>query len=170
MKGTTHLRCSVGTIAAFLAHPKYRSNKDLINEAKKLILGPHARWAYAFYLPKEEALEVLSSSLPEIIKRQQSTGMWKRKNANVYTYGILRALKHAGLLKQKTFRHDLYQNFRKKTNLISTLVRKNILNETDIDTENITTELFSIQQENGSWFNSLSATCFQLQTLLELSL
>ncbi len=83
MKLTTHLRCSVGAIAAFLAHPKYRSNKTLIDEEKILILGSHARWAYIFHLTKEEALEVISSCLPEIIKRQQPTGMWKRKNTNI---------------------------------------------------------------------------------------
>ncbi|MFX1365655.1 MAG: hypothetical protein ACFFCE_02055 [Promethearchaeota archaeon] len=169
MKSTTHIRCKVGVLAAFLAHPKYQSNEGLIREAKTYILGHHAKWAYAFHLPKEEAFEVLSKCLPEISRRQQSTGMWKRKNAEIYTYGILKALKHAELLDQDTFRYDLYQGFREKTDLISTLVRRNIMNETTNE-ENVVAELISTQRKNGSWFNSLSATCFQLQTLIELGI
>ncbi|MFX0104592.1 MAG: hypothetical protein ACFE75_03765 [Candidatus Hodarchaeota archaeon] len=170
MKGTTHIRCKVGVLAAFLAHPKYQSNEELIREAKNYILGNYAKWAYAFHLPKEEAFEVLSKCLPEITRRQQSSGMWKRKNADIYTYGILRALKHAGLLEQDIFRYDLYQSFRKKNDLISILIRKNIINETNINVEYVVAEIFSTQTENGSWYNSLSATCFQLQILSELGI
>ncbi len=169
MTSTTHIRCKVGVLAAFLAHPRYESNEDLIREAKTYVLGHHAKWAYAFHLPKEEAFEVLSRCLPEITRRQQSTGMWRRKNADIYTYGILRALKHAELLDQDTFRYDLYQEFREKTDLISTLVRRNIMNKST-NVENVVAELFSTQGKNGSWFNSLSATCFQLQTLIELGI
>ena len=43
------------------------------------------------------------------------------------------------------------------------------MNETTNE-ENVVAELFSTQRENGSWFNSLSATCFQLQTLIELGI
>lgn len=168
MTGTTHIRCNVAVLAAFLAHPKYQSNKDLIREAKTYILGHYAKWAYAIHLTKEEAFEVLSKCLPEIIKRQQSTGMWKRKNADIYTYGILRALKHAGLLEQDIFHYDLYQSFRENSDLISVLVRKNILNEINIDVEDVAAEIFSTQTKNGSWYNSLSATCFELQMLSEL--
>ena len=170
MTGTTHIRCKVGVLAAFFAHPKYQSNEDLIREAKAYVLGYHAKWAYAFHLPKEEAFEVLSKCLPEITRRQQSTGMWKRKNADIYTYGILRALKHAGLLEQDIFRYDLFQSFREKTDLISILVRKNMIDETNINMESVVAEIFSTQNKNGSWYNSLSATCFQLQILSELGI
>ncbi|MFX0012237.1 MAG: hypothetical protein ACFE9R_18130 [Candidatus Hermodarchaeota archaeon] len=170
MTSTTHIRCNVGVIAAFLTHPKYKVNKDLINEARKLVLGHHTKWAYSFHLPKEEAYEVLSKCFPEIIRRQQSTGMWKQKNADIYTYGILRALKHAELLEQEIFRYDLYHGFREKTDLISMLVRKNIMNETNIDVEGVLANIFSTQRKNGSWFNSLTATCFQLQMLSELGI
>ncbi|MFX1490084.1 MAG: hypothetical protein ACFFBI_13100 [Promethearchaeota archaeon] len=169
MTSTTHIRCKVGVLAAFLAHPKYQSDEGLIREAKTYILGHHAKWAYAFHLPKEEAFEVLSKCLPEISRRQQSSGMWKRKNAEIYTYGILRALKHAELLDQDTFSYELYQGFREKDDLISILVRRNIMEETT-NVENVVTDLFSTQRENGSWYNSLSATCFQLQTLMELGI
>jgi len=168
MIGPTHLRCNVGVIAALLTHPNYQSNKELIHEAKKFVLGHQAKWAYAFHLPKKEAHEVLSKCLPEITRRQISTGMWKRKDAKIYSYGILRALKHAELLKQDNFRYDLYQGFREKTDLISILVRKKIMNENNVDVEKIVAELFSTQKKNGSWFNSLSATCIQLQILNEL--
>ena len=170
MIGTTHLRCNVGVIAALLARPNYQSNKELINEAKKFVLGHQAKWAYAFHLPKKEAHEVLSNCLPEITRRQLTTGMWKRKNANVYTYGILRALKHAELLKQDFFRYDLYQGFRAKMDLISILVRKKIMNENNVNVDNLVAELFSTQKKNGSWFDSLSATCIQLQILNELGI
>ena len=96
--------------------------------------------------------------------------MWKRKYAEVYTYGLLRALKHAELIEQDTFRYDLYKDFREKTDLISILVRKNIINEKNVNMEAVVNDLFSNQQENGSWFNSLSATCFQLQILNELGI
>ncbi|MBY8990898.1 MAG: hypothetical protein KGD58_09100 [Candidatus Lokiarchaeota archaeon] len=97
MDSTTHLRCTDGIIASFLAHPNYQSNKDLIQEAQKLVLGNRGKWAYAFHLPKREAKEVLTKCLSEIIKKQQSSGLWKRKYAEVYTYGLLRALKHTEL-------------------------------------------------------------------------
>jgi len=169
MVSTTHLRCTDCIIAALLIHPNYQSNKNLINEAQKIMLD-RVKWAYAFHLPKKEAEEGLTKCLSNIIKKQQSSGLWKRKYAEVYTYGLLRALKHAELLEQDAFRYDLYKGFREKTDLISTLVRKNIMNENNIDTENVVAELLSIQQENGSWFNSLSATCFQLQILNELGI
>ena len=168
MSSTTHLRCTDGIIVALLTHPNYQSNKDLIQEAQKLVLGHRGKWAYVFHLPKKEAKEALMKCLPEIIKKQQSSGMWKRKYAEVYSYGILRALKHAKLLEQDTFRYDLYQAFREKTDLISILVTKNIMNENNVESENVVAELFSNQLKNGSWFNSLSATCFQLQILNEL--
>ena len=44
------------------------------------------------------------------------------------------------------------------------------MNENNIDTENVVAELLSNQQKNGSWFNSLSATCFQLLILNELGI
>ncbi|MHA1932103.1 MAG: hypothetical protein ACW96X_06160 [Promethearchaeota archaeon] len=170
MGSTTHLRCTDGIIAALLAHPNYQSNTELIQEAQKLVVGHRGKWAYAFHLPTEEAKKTLMKCLPDLIKRQQSTGLWKRKYAEVYTYGLLRALKHAKLLEQDKFRYDLYQTFREKTNLISNLVRKNIMNENNVDIENVVAELFSNQLKNGSWFNSLSATCFQLQILKELGI
>ena len=169
MIGTTHLRCTDCIIAALLVHPNYQSNKDLIYEAQKIMLDK-VKWAYAFHLPKREAKEGLTKCLPDIIKKQQSSGLWKRKYAEVYTYGLLRALKHAELLEQDTFRYDFYKGFREKTDLISILVRKNIMKENNIETENVLGELLSNQQENGSWFNSLSATCFQLQILNELGI
>jgi hypothetical protein len=170
MLSTTHLRCTDGIIASLLTHPKYQSNKDLILEAKKLVTGHRGKWAYAFHLPKKEAKETLTKCLPDIIKKQQSSGMWKRKYAEVYTYGLLRALKHAELLEQDRFRYELDQAFRKKTDLISILVRKNIMNENNAAIESVVAELFSNQLKNGSWFNSLSATCFQVQILNELGI
>jgi len=170
MSSTTHLRCTDGIIAALLTHPNYQSNKELILEAKKLIIGHRGKWAYAFHLPIKEAKEALMKCLPDIIKKQQSSGMWKRKYAEIYTYGLLRALKHAELLEQDRFRYDLYQTFREKTDLMSVLVRKNIMNENNVNREDIVTELFSNQLKNGSWFNSLSATCFQLQILNALGI
>jgi len=170
MVSTTHLRCTDGIIAALLTHPNYQSNKELIQEARKLVLSHRRKWAYAFHLPKEEAKKALMKYLPDIIKKQQSSGLWKRKYAEVYTYGLLRALKHAELLEQDTFRYDLYQTFREKTDLISNLVRKNIMNENNVNMKNVVAELFFNQQENGSWHNSLSATCFQLQILNELGI
>jgi len=169
MIGTTHLRCTDCIIAALLVHPNYQSNKDLIYEAQKIMLDK-VKWAYAFHLPKREAKEGLTKCLPDIIKKQQSSGLWKRKYAEVYTYGLLRALKHAELLEQDTFRYDFYKGFREKTDLISILVRKNIMKENNIETENVLGELLSNQQKNGSWFNSLSATCFQLLILNELGI
>ena len=170
MSSTTHLRCTDGIIAALLTHPNYQSNKELIQEAKKLVLGHRGKWAYAFHLPKKEAKEALMKCLSDIIKKQQSSGMWKRKYAEIYTYGLLRALKHAELLEQDRFRYNLYQAFREKTDLMSVLVRKNIMNENNVDMEKVVAEMFSNQQENGSWFNSLSATCFQLLILNELGI
>lgn len=170
MLSTTHLRCTDAIIAALLAHPNFQLIKGIIDEAKECVLGHRGKWAYAYHLPKQEAKDTLKDCLPNIIKKQLSSGFWKKKYANVYTYGILRALKHADLLEQDTFRYDLYQGFRKGTDLISTLVRKNIMNENNIDVENNVIKLFSDQQENGSWFNSLSATCFQLLILNELGI
>ena len=172
MMSTTHFRCKSGILAAFLTHPNYQSNKDLIHEAISFVIGRanHSKWAFAFHLHKKEAEEALTKCLPVVIKNQQSTGMWKRKYANIFTYGILRALKHAELLEQDSFRYDLYQGFREKTDLISILVRKNIMNEANVNVENVVAELFSTQKKNGSWFNSLSATCIQLQIMNELDI
>ncbi len=170
MIGTTHLRCTDCIIAALLVHPNYQINKNLIYEAQKIMLGHRGKWAYAFHLPKKEVKEEFTKCLPDIIKKQQSSGLWKRKYAKVYTYGLLRALKHAELLEQDIFRYDLYKSFRQNTDLISILVRKNIMNENNVNIEKVVAKLFSNQQQNGSWFNSLSATCFQLLILNELGI
>ena len=55
MASTTHLRCTDSIIAALLTHPNYQSNKDLIQEAQKLVVCPIGKWAYAFHISKKEA-------------------------------------------------------------------------------------------------------------------
>jgi hypothetical protein len=169
MLSTTHLRCTDAVIAALLAHPNYQSIKDIIVEAKECVLGHRGKWAYAYHLPKRKAKNALMECLPTIIKKQLSSGFWKKKYAEVYTYGILRALEHAELLEQEQFRYNLFQGFQKRADLISILVRKNLMKE-NINVENISAKLFSNQQKNGSWFNSISATCFQLLILNELGI
>ncbi|MBY8990897.1 MAG: hypothetical protein KGD58_09095 [Candidatus Lokiarchaeota archaeon] len=44
------------------------------------------------------------------------------------------------------------------------------MNENNVDMDSIIAELFSNQRKNGSWFNNISATCFQLQILNELGI
>ena len=168
MTTTTHLRCTDGIVAALLSCPKFRSNRDLIAAANKFVLGHKSKWAYAYFLPKTEAKKTLVTCLTEIIRKHQSTGKWKRKNSEIHTYGILRALKHAELLDQIQFKHDPYRSFINKTDLISVLIRKNIMEETDVNTEDTTRLIFAEQSKNGSWYNSLSATSFRLQELIEL--
>ncbi len=77
MMSSTHLRCTDCIIAALLVHPNYKSEKNLIHEAQKIVLNHKGKWAYAFHLPKREAKEGLTKCLPNIIKKQQSSGLWK---------------------------------------------------------------------------------------------
>jgi len=56
-------------------------------------------WAFAYYLPEKNARESLEKVLPAIVKKQLPSSLWFKKNAPVYSYFILRALKHAELLK-----------------------------------------------------------------------
>lgn len=88
---TTHLRCADAIAAAFLAHLKHQEKEEPIQLALRWILGRQKKWLYPYHLPKNIAKETLTQCSPEITKKQRSTGLWKRKSAELISYGILRA-------------------------------------------------------------------------------
>lgn len=111
--GQVELRCPETVQSAFLLHSKFGRMPEAIEAGVRMVTA--GDWTFAKYLPPADAKRALELCLPEIVRRQQSTGMWFRKNAEIYTYDILKALSRAHLLpeliEKGLLRYDPYRHF-----------------------------------------------------------
>ncbi|MDD2890600.1 MAG: hypothetical protein PHE49_08195 [bacterium] len=171
------MRCTDTIIAAFLAHPKYCRREDFIQTEIQHILQFNS-WAFAIYLPLDVAKHTLKQCLPDIIRKQLSTGLWGKKFAEKKSYDILKALKHAGMLKDLISNgilcYDPYKSFYKSKNFYGFLVRRDFIGSPLPDDAVLQRQLISQitqhQMDDGSWEGTVIATSLQIEKLLELGL
>jgi len=104
--------------------------------------------------------------------------MWKRKYAERRSYGILRALKHAGMLERvasgKVLKFDPLKPFVQSDDLYGYLVRRNVTGatlSTDAGLQSrLVRSITGEQKQNGSWSDTVTGTAMQLELLLDLGL
>lgn len=183
------MRCTDAIVAAFLSHPSYQKREDFIKmgfhiafgeetHISKKVVKKNQSWAFARYLPKDSAKYGLTQCLPEIVRRQLSTGLWGRKFAEKRSYGILRALKHAQMLpdlvSNGVLRYDPYKCFSKSSDFYGFLIRRNIIGvmlpEDPLLQRQLVSQITDMQRENGSWEGTVFMTSLQIENLLELGL
>lgn len=177
------MRCTDAIIAAFLAHPKYCRRKDFIQTGVDSVVDKKSyihfnHWAFANYLPTDAARRALKQCLPDIIRRQLSTGLWGRKLAEKKSYDILKALKHSGMIEdiinKGTLRYDPYKNFYESKDFYGLLVRTNIIGKgtagDPVLKRQFISQITQAQGADGSWEGTVMATYIQIEKLLELGL
>ena len=170
------MRCTDAILSAFLFHPRYQKREDFIQMGLNFVLA--GNWAFARYLPWASAEDVLTQCLPDIIRKQLPTGLWKRKFAEKRSYGILRALKHAQMLPDlvtgSVLRYDPYKRFSKTSDFYGFLVRRNIfgamLPDDSLLQRQLVSQITAMQRKDGSWGGTVVMTSLQIEYLLELGL
>lgn len=135
-------------------------------------------WAFAQYLSAEDAKWALEPCLPEIARKQQRSGMWFRKNAEAYTYPILKALRKADLLPRMIdegiLRYNPYERFEGALDEWGLLVRLNIMGVALGADKSLQSRLISEckskQNASGAWDGTVAGTALWIEKLLELGL
>jgi len=171
--GAFDLRCEESVLSAFLCNPSYHDQTRLTDMGRQMVT--RGNWAFAYYLPTSVAKESLEGVLPAIARKQQSTGLWFRNNAPIYSYLILRAFKKSGLLERtytELFRNDPFRWFLMDDGEYGFLTRRNIMGEPRSDDAQRQREFLTrkegIQQCDGSWGGAVSVTALQMERLMEL--
>jgi hypothetical protein len=124
------------------------------------------------------AYSAVNGDIKNIIKTQNSTGDWKRKDSGRISFWLLKALKHSGhldiLLKENRFRYDPFLPYRNNNDFYSLVVRKDIMNaplEGDAELcRKIAEDIFSKQEEDGSRNGTVISACEMLENLLMLDI
>ncbi len=127
-------------------------------------------------LPPAEARDVLLGEIPRIVKTQKSTGLWRSKNSRSISYSLLKALAYAGLLETviPQLRYDPYLPFREAEDWYGIAVRCQVLQAPRADDQelkdSLLAEMAGRQCADGSWENTVVATVYHLEILLEVGL
>jgi hypothetical protein len=126
----------------------------------------------------ENARAILDAEIDRLIRTQRPTGMWKIKDAKRISYWVLRALKHSehltSLLEEGRFRRDPFLPFRDEDDYYGFAVRRNIMEEPlsrDVKLqEQLVADIFSEQDEAGSWNGAVISTSSHIEKLMELGI
>jgi hypothetical protein len=125
-------------------------------------------------LPKPIAYRMLFPEISTILSKQKSNGLWS--NSTRVTFDILSALKHIDVLddlianqkiknaiEQITDKYDFYS-------LLIKLIIYQQTDENDIhELKKLIQEIKSVQNENGSWSDTVVATVYHVEKLTNLS-
>ncbi|MBM3240175.1 hypothetical protein FJZ31_28150 [Candidatus Poribacteria bacterium] len=175
------MRCSTAVIQALMMHPNYRQHDWIMEEAIKMA-KPHFKnqWDVSFLLnlDAKNAYEIIDPEIPRLIKTQKSNGLWKIKDSRRISYGLLKALKYsrhlAIMLNEDRFRYDPFLSFREENDYYGLTVRQNIMESLlpeDAKLRNqLASDIFSQQNADGSWNDTVIGTASHIETLLELGI
>jgi hypothetical protein len=95
------LRCTVSGLMPLMLSEKYGGRAgELFTSSRKLFddIVRHRSCYILRDLPEDLARELLEPAVPELVKRQAKTGLWRGKDALRVSYDVFSALKRAGLL------------------------------------------------------------------------
>ena len=110
------IRCDHGGVVGLITN-RHFCNLDWAQQVgRKLALGLLEKDGDArglLDIAPSDARDLLLPAVPQIVKSQRSTGLWRIKNACGISLSLLKAMKHAELLKTvlPQLRHDPYQPF-----------------------------------------------------------
>ena len=173
------MRCSTAIIQALMAHPNYRGYDWVMEEAinmAKAHFKNHWDVSFLLNLSVKDAYEIIDPEIPRIIKTQKSNGLWKIKDSRRISYGLLKGLKYSGhlaiLLKENQFRYDPFLSFREENDYYGFAFRQSIMERLLPDDaklrEQLASDIFSQQDANGSWNDTVISTSNHIEMLLEL--
>jgi len=173
------MRCSTAAILALAMHPVYRKRDGIMEEAMEMaaaLFNGERDCTYIINMPVENARAVLEPEIPRIIKTQRPSGMWKIKDNRRISYGILRAMKHSGhlepIFRENRLKHDPFQSFCDDGDYYGFVVRRNIMESPLPDDaslqEQLVSDIFAGQDEDGSWDRTVIGTSSQIDALAEL--
>lgn len=176
------MRCSTAVMQVLAMHPRYAQHEEIMAEAmalsETLLKGKQLDCTFIMNMPVEKAYSILDPEIPRLIKTQRPSGMWKTKDSQRISYGVLKALKHSGhlasLLREDRFRHDPFREFRDASDYYGLVVRRNIMAEllpTDARLrEQLVSDILATQDEDGSWNQTVISTSNHIESLVELGL
>ena len=175
------MRCLTAAIQALAMHPRYRQRDEIMEEATKMAEAHFRKQldcTFIINMPVENARVILEPEIPRLIKIQRPSGMWKIKDSRRISYGVLKALKHSGhlasLLSGDRFRHDPFRSFCDENDYYGLVVRRNIMEASlpidDSLREQLISDIFGAQNEDGSWNGTVISTSNQIDSLVELGI
>ena len=175
------MRCSTAAIQVLAMHPRYAQQVEIMAESMEMaemLFKKQLDCIFIINMPVEKAHAVLEPEIPRLIRTQRPSGMWKIKDCNRISYGVLKALKHSGhlisLFRENSFRRDPFLSFRDDNDYYGFVVRQNIM-ETPLPSdanlyEQLVSDIFVGQDESGSWNNTVISTSNHIESLVELGL
>lgn len=166
------MRCTSAVAISLIMHPRFQNIPWVIKEAYKNACGQDD-YRFTIALPVSEAYKVIEAEKGDIIKTQRPSGGWKVKDSTRISFWLLKALDYTGhleiMLKDGSFRHDPFKPFRDGKDLYSFVVRRDLLKKPNQDDEELgeklAEEIFSNQEDDGSWNGTVMSTCHNLNQL-----
>ncbi|MHC1694028.1 MAG: hypothetical protein AB9835_01865 [Eubacteriales bacterium] len=167
------MRCSSAVVQSLIMHPQFKNIPWVAEEAFKNACAQED-YRYTIVLPVEEAFKVIEAAKCKIIKTQRPTGGWKVKDSARISFWLLKALEYTGhlktMIKDGSFHFDPFKPFKDGSDLYSFIIRKDlskapILNDAELGVK-LTNEIYTNQDENGSWNGTVMSTCHNIEKLL----
>ena len=162
-------------------HPCYNQRHGIMEEAMEIARGLFRKKLDCIFISNmsvENARAILEPEIDRLLRTQRPMGMWKIKDCRRISYGLLKALKHSGylasLLNESRFRHDPFRSFRDDSDYYALVARRNIMEaplpgDADIR-EQMVSDLFTEQDEKGSWNGTVISTSSRIEMLIELGM
>jgi len=171
-----YMRCGEASTIALISHPKYRQNQELLHDAAVLVgevIRKHFEFRLVSDLPVVLAEKVIEVHVSQILKTQRANGLWKIEEAERKSFWLLAALQHAGLLgkllREQAFRYDPFVAFQQRADLFGYVIRcefaQSPLNTDQDLRQKLVSEIYTCQEPNGSWENTIVLTCKKLEEL-----
>ena len=171
-------RCHHAAGMALITNPHFRDLDwvcDIARKAAQKLLDEDKDANGLPDLPSSEAYEMLVPVIPQFIKAQKATGLWRTKDARHLSFALLKALEYTGLLGTVVpqLRYDPCLPFREAEDWYGIAVRR-LLRESRADEEavkaRLLAEIAGRQQDDGSWEHTVVATVHHLEMLAETGL
>jgi len=170
------MRCDDASTFALISHPAYIQNQELLDEAAMIAEGQirkHFEFILMADLPASLAIRIMCAQLSKILKTQRTNGLWKIEDAERKSFWLIYALQHAGLLEkllnENTFHYNPFAAFQQRPDLYGYVIRQGFshspLNTDQHLRRKLVSEIYSGQEPNGSWGNTIVLTCKKLEEL-----
>ncbi len=169
------LRCTIAGMIPLMMSKKYGYLAEEIMDSRKNDIDEIVdRRLYHMIpmFPHWKAREMMLLLLPEIVEKQKKNGLWGNKDAIFDTYNILSALKYTDLFERVEI--DLLKKTIGEHYDYHSLMIKKMIGILDCKDEAIIKQLINEmknqQNENGSWEDTVIATIYYMNRLLNLGM
>jgi hypothetical protein len=171
------VNCTAAVIA-LASHPRYRRKhwvvKDLADAVSVNVrCGENHTWVDL--LPITVARGIVDGRSPHLIRTQRSTGGWKIKEAERVTYHIIRSLAYTDRLARITagkLKYDPLTLFENSKSIYALEMRRDFLSRQLPGDKKLISrmrkDIFSTQNANGAWSDSVISCAGRVERLLAL--